>query len=411
MDIKPIFKTLIRNPVGLVLIATQVALTLAIIVNSLFIIDQRLDNISVKSGIDEDNTLMIGFSSLSDTYNMENAIENDLAFLNGLPGVKSAMVTNTLPLTQSGWSNSVNSQSDYNGVEVSSAIYFVDDTLVDTLGVDLIAGRSFRPEEISYYYLSDELGPPVGIVSADLALTLFPDLNNPEEAVGKKIWYGSVEAPKFSEIIGVIDGIKAPWRSWSEAIFNRVVYVPHKPIFGKFARYVIRAKEGEFDYVMKNIQTELSNFDDQRVIRPPRPFSDIREVFVRNDKGMTTTLTIVIVLLLLINALGIIGLVSFWVTQRTKQIGTRRALGATKFNILSYFLTENLIITCIGIAVGSILAMALNNWLVTEFSVDKLPLTYLISGALLLIVMGLLAVCAPAVKAVNVPPAVATRSV
>ncbi|MCE2029325.1 ABC transporter permease [Sessilibacter corallicola] len=411
MDIKPIFKTLIRNPVGLVLIATQVALTLAIIVNSLFIINQRLDNISVKSGIDEDNTLMISFSSLSDSYNMENAIANDLAFLKSLPGVNSAMATNSLPLSNSGWSSGVSSQSDYKGVEIGSAFYFADETLVDTLGVDLIAGRSFRSEEISYYYLSDELEPPVCIVSADLALTLFPDLNNPEEVVGKKIWYGGVENPKFAEVIGVINDIKAPWRGWSEPIFNRVIYVPHKPIFGKFSRYVVRAENGQLDNLVKNIQTELSNFDDQRVIRPPRPFSDIREVFVRNDKGMATTLTIVIVLLLLINALGIIGLVSFWVTQRTKQIGTRRALGATKFDILTYFLTENLIITCIGVIIGSILAMALNNWLVTAFSLSKLPMSYLLGSALLLILMGMIAVCAPAMRAMNVQPAVATRSV
>ena len=122
-------------------------------------------------------------------------------------------------------------------------------------------------------------------------------------------------------------------------------------------------------------------------------------------------LMVVIALLLLINSLGIIGLVSFWVTQRTKQIGTRRALGATKLDILKYFLTENLIITCIGIVIGSILAMALNNWLVVEFSLSRLPLTYLGSGAIIVIIMGLIAVCAPAMRAVSVPPAVATRSV
>lgn len=411
MDFKPILKTLIRNPIGLILIATQVALTLAIVVNSMFIIQQRLEQIDIDAGIDEKNILAISLSGLSDEYDTESAINNDLAFIEELPNVRSAMATNTLPLTNSGWSSGISHQSDGVDVELGSAIYFSDETLVDTLEVSLIAGRSFRAEEINPYYQSEELEPRVVVMSADLVLSLFSDIKTPEEGVGKIVKFGDKENPRFAEVIGVVDGIKAPWRGWSEPIFNNVTFVPFKPVFGSFARYVIRTELGQLNSVLKTIQDDLLTFDSQRVVRSPKAFTEYREDFVRNDKAMISILTAVIILLLLINSLGIVGLVSFWVTQRTKQIGTRRAIGATKLDILKYFLTENLIITCIGVVIGSILAMALNNWLVVEFTLSKLPFVYLVGGALLLIFMGLAAVCAPAMRAANVPPALATRSV
>jgi putative ABC transport system permease protein len=116
-------------------------------------------------------------------------------------------------------------------------------------------------------------------------------------------------------------------------------------------------------------------------------------------------------MLLLINALGIIGLVSFWVQQRKKQIGTRRALGANRWHIVRYFLVENSLITCLGITLGLVLAIVLNNWLVVQLEVARLPLIYLGYGALVLFVLGLIAAAAPALNASRIAPAVATRSV
>jgi putative ABC transport system permease protein len=119
----------------------------------------------------------------------------------------------------------------------------------------------------------------------------------------------------------------------------------------------------------------------------------------------------VIVALLGVTALGIVGLASFWVSQRRKQIGIRRALGATRADILHYFQTENFLIVTFGIALGVVLAIGINVSLMKVFEVSHLPLWYLPVGAIVLWLLGRLAVLAPALRAAAVPPVVATRSV
>jgi putative ABC transport system permease protein len=118
-----------------------------------------------------------------------------------------------------------------------------------------------------------------------------------------------------------------------------------------------------------------------------------------------------IVALLLVTALGIVGLTSFWVAQRRKQIGVRRALGATRGDILHYFQTENFLIVSFGIGLGMLLAFGINLLLMTQYELPRMPVLYLPVGALVLWGLGQLSVLAPALRAAAVPPVVATRSV
>jgi putative ABC transport system permease protein len=115
-------------------------------------------------------------------------------------------------------------------------------------------------------------------------------------------------------------------------------------------------------------------------------------------------------LLLLVTASGIVGMASLWVSQRRKQIGVRRAIGARQRDILRYFLVENLMVTTLGIVVGVGLALALNQLLVSQLEVARLPVQYLPLGMLALWALGLLAAFGPAWRASRIPPAVATRS-
>ncbi|HEX7991705.1 MAG TPA: FtsX-like permease family protein, partial [Stenotrophomonas sp.] len=135
-----------------------------------------------------------------------------------------------------------------------------------------------------------------------------------------------------------------------------------------------------------------------------------REVYFQQDRSMTRLLLGICLVMLLVTALGIIGLASFWVQQRTKQIGVRRALGATRRQIISYFQTENLLLTTAGIAIGMLLAYAGNLLLMNYFEIPRLPLYYLPLGAVLLFLLGQAAVIGPALRAASIPPIVATRS-
>lgn len=122
-------------------------------------------------------------------------------------------------------------------------------------------------------------------------------------------------------------------------------------------------------------------------------------------------ISVVVVLLVLVTSLGIVGLTSFTVAQRTRQIGTRRALGATRGDILRYFLVENWIITGVGLALGVVLALGLNYALVSFANSPKMPIGLLLGGMALLWGTGVLAALAPAWRATQVSPEIATRTV
>lgn len=408
MHFRPIFSALMRSPVGLILICLQVALTLAIIANSLQIVKTRMDGTQITAGIDEDNIFSFYSVGFTDGFDSEATTRQDLDYLNQYPGVLSAMSTNTLPFTNSGWSSSFGADQSQESNEINVAVYFSDETLIDSLGLKLIAGRSFSKEEIGIYHRNDNLNMPSVIISDVAATNLYPDISSPEEALGKQLWMGSDETRRGAKIIGIVSDIKTPWKNWGNNA--HAIFIPFIAINGNSQRYVVRTKPGQMESVMKRIQDDMGNLNTERMAYRPRTFNEYRADYFRDDVTMMSVLSVVIILLLLINALGIIGLVSFWINQRTKQIGTRRALGASKQDILRYFLAENLIMSGMGVLIGMLLAMAVNNWLVTEFSLPKLPALYLISGALLLMLLGILATYLPARRAANIPPAIATRS-
>jgi putative ABC transport system permease protein len=142
-----------------------------------------------------------------------------------------------------------------------------------------------------------------------------------------------------------------------------------------------------------------------------RSIAEQKQRTYSDDVAMVKLLTAVIVVLAAVTGLGIVGLAWFSVSQRRKQIGTRRALGATRADIMRYFMLENWLITSLGLAMGLVGALTLNWFLDTRFEVGRVPLWYLPVGMLALWVLGQLAVFLPARRAASIPPAMATRSV
>src|SRR5688572_4108029 len=126
---------------------------------------------------------------------------------------------------------------------------------------------------------------------------------------------------------------------------------------------------------------------------------------------MVAFLSVLIWLMISVTALGIVGLASFYVNVRRKQIGTRRAVGARRVDILRYFMVENWLLTTGGVVVGAILSFALSFWLSNQFELPKLSPVYVVVGVVLMWIVGQLAVLVPAQRAASIPPAIATRTV
>ena len=207
-------------------------------------------------------------------------------------------------------------------------------------------------------------------------------------------------------MIGGTEPTAPPWPRSRKP--ERVVIVPYAAV--GLGGFVVRTEAGERDRVMKVIEEALFKVNPDRIVSNIRSFDEIRTDAFRDDMAMAVLLAVIGISLLAVTAFGIVGQASFWVTQRTRQIGTRRALGARKRDILRYFQTENALITLIGIATGSALAIGVNALLVQYLGFDELPKMWLPVGGALVLILGQLAVLGPALKASRIAPDIATRS-
>ena len=406
MQIKPILSALRHHKAGTVLIMLQIALTLAIVCNALFIIQQRVSRLSSPSGILESQVLRIQNQWVSGGSTSYGAlISGDLNTLRHVPGVVDAYATNSLPLSQGGMSTGVNLTPEQRDSTAQAAFYFGDAHALPTLGLKLIAGRNFRPDEISQIKSDDQPVPRLVIITKALAEKLFSDTS----AVGKQIF---IDPHASTTVVGVVARLQTPWtdNSWgnTNAMLLPFLWVDHS------INYVVRVHSGQMATVIKAAPKALFASNRMRVIPAKsgvQPFSRIRADAYASDRGMAILMSVICLVLLAITAAGIVGLTSFWVGQRHKQIGVRRALGATRGDILSYFLTENLLIGIGGVLVGAVLAIGINLWMVTQFEMARLSLAYVAAGVVALLLLGQGAVLAPALRASHVPPVVATRSV
>lgn len=400
----PIFRAMMRNKPGYLLIALQIAVTMAIMVNAIAIIQERSALIARPSGVDEDNIFYLSSVIFRPDVDEPAMIERDLDALRAVHGVVDAISTNSVPLRGGGWSMGLQTEP---GAEIDAsgvAIYFTDEHGVDTFGVDLIAGRNFRADEVAWHDPQSSRWPPLGIVTRAMGEVLFPDAS-PEEVVGKTVY---INSDNPVQIIGVMEAMQAPWSGWDGV--ERSMLVPQRRAFGG-TRYVIRTEPGELDRLMPDIEAMLAASDRNRIVRDPRTMAETRRLSYLDDAAMVRMLTFIAVLLTVITGLGIVGLASFSVSRRTRQIGTRRALGATRGAILRYFLLENFVVSLAGVAAGALLAVGLNVWLTRSF--EMAPMSwYLVPLAMLaLFAVGQMAAAGPARRASRVSPALATRTV
>ncbi|MFA6232029.1 MAG: FtsX-like permease family protein [Rhodanobacter sp.] len=401
MRIHPMISAMRRNKVGVTLVALQMALTLAILCNALFLIRQQVHN-SRRPGIgDEANVLVVSSSWVGDPPDSKALQLADLSALRELPGVVDAYATYSFPLGGGGWGCSVRMSEAQTLASTWCSTYLVDEHAQKVLGVRLLSGRWFSAPEIVDRRENDAKPPSsVIIVTRALADRLFPD----GSALGKTIYIDRAA----QTIVGEIDRLQAPDVSDDETDMQYVVLQPNRYI-GHGSTYVIRTRPGEIGAVAIKAPALLLKLEHARVMRYVRTFPEVRARAYRGARGFAAILATVCAIMLAVTAFGIVGLTSSWVTQRRRQIGIRRALGATRRAIVQQFQLENMIIAIAACAVGSGLAVALNLWMVSRFEMPRMPLSPVLVAALATLALGQAAVLWPALRAASIPPALATR--
>ena len=412
METRAMLSAMWRSRTGPILVAAQVAITLALIVNVAYIINQRLATISEPTGMDVDNIFWLRSQAYSPDYNHEPTVRADLAYLNGLPGVVAASTTSMIPQS---FSTSVMGFSDdpaklEKGAGELAIIYFGSDRFLETLGLKLVAGRTFDPAAVvrpgaDWKEMLGNLGPEV-VITRNLAKKIWPPDGN---ALGKTLNVGMVN--KGATIVGIVDQMQhMPISGPASEMFHTIAYFPALAP-GPSTAYMVRTQPGRRDATMARVEKEMGEMQPGRYIASMEAFSDTVRRMRAGARTSVITLGVVAVFVAAVTAVGIVGLAAFTVASRTKQLGTRRAIGATKFHILRYFLVENWLITSIGALLGCALALGVGIKLSAIYQMPRLPLLYLLGGAVALWALGLLAVWIPARRAASISPAVATRTV
>lgn len=402
MEIRPILKALMRNKLGPMLVAAQIAVTLAVLVNGSFIALTRYDKINRAPGIDVENIFTLGSVAVSQDYDELAQTRRDLELIGALPGVHAATTINSVPLSGSGWGEGISVEKDDEDNMKSAGMFAIAEDGLEALGIQLAAGRGFRADEIRTFGLNNPLQSSTIIVTQALADELFPDGN----ALNQTVHIMISDTPQ--QIVGIVEHMHGSWVGWQG--LDKNILLPGMLIEG-YMQYLVRTEPGERDRLMAEVEALLNAQAAPRIIRRVETLEDIRDRSYSGDSVVAWSLLVVVALLILITSLGIVGLASYLVAQRTKQVGTRRALGAQKSHIVRYFLIENWLITTIGLSVGLVLSVLLNYWMVKSFEMPKLDLMFLPVGLLFVWAMGLASAFGPARRASNIPPAIATRTV
>ena len=404
MEIVPILSALRRNKVGAILVTLQIALTLAVIANGMSIIQGHLAAMGRPTGIDEANIFTLQNHWVGEPGDLHASIEADLAALRNTPGVVDAEATNSYPLRGGGWGWGIRLKPDSsNGGATGTTMYFNDAHGLDAMGLKLLTGRWFSSSEIAEMHIDDEKGSPSAVLTAALAKKLFPK----SAAIGQVIYMITDEPVR---VIGVVERAQTPWpaQGFGDQGAEYSTFLPLQFVANQM-NYLVRARPGQLAAVMHAAPERLYAVTRQRVIDQLMPFSETRTRAYQIQKSESWLLATVCGLLLAITGFGTVGLTMYWVAQRRRQIGLRRALGARRIDILRYFHTENLLVAGTGAVLGVLGGLGANLWMATHMGTQRMSWVYIGIGALIVLVLCQLAVAWPAYRAASTPPSLATR--
>lgn len=400
----PLFRSMTRNKMRVLLLAVEIAVTVAVVLNCSAMIFEQLGTLQRDSGIAENELVGVVVKPWGAEFQewdyRQRISQEDVAALRALPGVKNATNISSFPLQGGGSSGLAGPLGAPSEEWLRTPMYNADPGVFDTLGLEIVEGRGFESTD-----LPTEQGARITnvVVTRDLADAMFPDGN----AIGQSIDTGGGE--QFPDIIvGIVDHMFTPYGGGP--METRITFFPNRPSYQQASLYLVRVEPEAHDEVYLLLDQTFLAVEPNRAMSI-RTMSDIKAGGFLQNVFMVNVFSGIVVLLLFVTALGIFGITAYSVTQRTKQVGTRRALGAPKQAILHHFLAESTLVTLLGLALGLIGAYGLNVLLVNQAGAPKLEPTLVLVGSLLLWALGMLATWVPASRAAKLSPALATRTV
>lgn len=403
MDIKPIFLGLKQNKFMAILMIIQIAFTMGVLSSSILVATTTLQEWNVPSGIPHEDIVRISPEFFDDTQNIGQALVNDITRVKALPTVINVAPSNAVPFTAENmidvFLETAEDAQGYKTVVVES-----DEQIFDVLQLSLVEGRFITANDVikGGYEDTTEVASQV-MISQEMAQVLFGE----QSAIGKTIWLSKNADPV--NVIGVYSNFMTGERlNGRGKSYQSIIRPQVKWSISQQPHYLIRMEAG----------TAVAGLEDivEVFYRERGRYINASELLKRTQKRMydgrgsrALTFLVLSLVLLIITGLGMTGLTAFQVTQKRKQIGTRRALGAKKSDIMRYFLTENSMLTFVGLIIGVALTLSITFELSEQAGQNFFNLTVLMMTGLLLWLVNMLAVWFPAKRAANIAPAIVTR--
>jgi putative ABC transport system permease protein len=379
MAIRTVLRALWQSPAGPLLLSAQVALSLMIFANVASVINVRLEATESSTGMNLADVFWVSSHGEGKDYDQQSAVKFDLEYFRLLPGVIAACVSNAIPQTRAGLRSLVSPNQDLKENKREVFVYQSTDAIVDVLGLHLVRGRMFSADSVlPAPPRADVAHPAFGaevLITKDLATKLY---GGSEPALGKTLYFSLLNGGSAT-VVGVVELMQAaPPLAPTDVVYD-VVLTPAVPP-GPNTIYLVRTKPGLLDSIMGRVWKELEARQQNRLVDSMDTLAATAAHSRVADRTDAVILAILSSLVLAVTMLGLFGFAAFAVTSRTKEIGTRRALGARRADIVKMFLLENWLITTAGIILGSITTLAFSLQLHTLLELPRLPIAFLVGS-------------------------------
>jgi len=404
MDIKPIFLSFKQNKFMTILMVIQIAFTMGVLSSSVLVATQTLREWNMPSGLPQNDIIRISPQFFDENQDVGQALFKDLARVRNVPQVVSIAPSNAVPFTAENMIN-VYLTAEEEAQEYKTVVIESDEYIVDTLKLSLIEGRFITANDVIKGEANTTPQNAAQVmISAAMAEALFAE----QSAIGQTIWLTKGGDPV--KVIGIYSNFMTGERlNGRGKSYQSIIRPQVKWSQSQQPHYLIRVEPGTATAILEDI-VDIFYQERGRYINNSELLKRTQKRMYDGRGSRALTMLVISVVLLIITALGMTGLTAFQVTQKRKQIGTRRALGAKKSDIMRYFLIENSIITLFALSIGMLVTLTITFELSEQAAENFLDLSTMLFTALTMWIVNIIAVWFPAKRAANIAPAIVTRS-
>lgn len=405
MNIKALLKSLLLRKFNTGLLILQLAITLGLIVNSSILSLDTAKKLEVDTGLDLTNTLIVRLTPTSGEYQdkdfARSIFRQDLAAISAIPGVEAVSASNQLPIQNGGTNGNVYDLDNPELYKTDRRLTYVsymniNETIADAWGLQLVEGRHLTAADAAHELADSDS------VSVLITESLSKKLHGGQSSLGQKLNAGTV--------VGVV---------------KDVLITPHQPEDKQYAvfinnielnvqwasAYVLKVAPKQMDYVRSQVEDTILKVEPQRDVYTVMTMGEHFENYYANNTGLAKLFIMLTLLMVLVTAISSYAYARFHMSQQTKFIGIRRALGAKKSDVVLYVLAENWLLTGLGVLLGLALMIGLNILLSQYVSLTKPTLFLAVAAMTVIFLAGTFATWWPAYQTSKIPPVVATRSI